>query len=306
MSLERVDEPANISVSIGDIEYFVTYPVGVRPAYPGRVLESFLGESPLAGDRIYVELVNGPPPDLGAWPIAASLGGTWSIRKSGSLRCMCVGRPFDSPPDGLAAVWTGDANRVMVYCSSDYSRTRDGVVEMSYAGGYPVDQVVLMYYLARRGGLLVHAAAMIAEGSALLFPGVSGAGKTTLTRSLSQDGWAELLSDDRALVREAAGGYLAYGTPWPGEAGVALNRAAPLRGILFPARAAETRITPLDPGQALERLLPVTSLLWHERELLPLQLALVERMLKAVPAFELAWSPQRGVLADMLEFLHRL
>ena len=117
---------------------------------------------------------------------------------------------------------------------------------------------------------------------------------------------AELLSDDRVLVREAAGGYLAYGTPWPGEAGVALNHVAPLRAILFPARAAETRITPLDPGQALERLLPVGSLLWHERELLPLQLALVERMLKAVPAFELAWSPQRGVLTDMLEFLHRL
>ncbi|OQB25838.1 MAG: phosphoenolpyruvate carboxykinase [Chloroflexi bacterium ADurb.Bin180] len=304
--MQRVDEPAHVCVSIGDIEYLVTYPAGVRPAYPGRVLESFLGESPLAGDRVYVELVNGPPPDLGTWPIAASLGETWSIRKSGSLRCMSVGRPFDSPPNGLAAVWTGDANRVMVYCSPEYTRLVEGVPTMSFVGGYPVDQVVLMYYLARRGGLLVHAAAMIAEGRALLFPGVSGAGKSTLTRSLSQDGWAELLSDDRVLVREAAGGYLAYGTPWPGDAGVALNHVAPLRAILFPARAAETRITPLDPGQALERLLPVGSLLWHERELLPLQLALVERMLKAVPAFELAWSPQRGVLTDMLEFLHRL
>lgn len=284
----------------------MTFPAGVVPAFLGGVLDDFLGEAPLAVDRIYVELVNGPPPELSGWERQASIGTDWSILKNGALRCMCVGRPDGTPPKGLAAVWSGDATKVIVYCSADYSWQGNEATEMSYAAGYPVDQVLMMYYLALRGGVLVHAAAMVAEEQALLFPGVSGAGKSTLTRSLSQDGCAELLSDDRVLVREASDGYLAYGTPWPGEAGVARNRLAPLRAILFPARAEETRITALAPRAALERMLPGTSLLWHEPELLALQLALCERLFRTVPAFELAWSPALGVLADVLDFVHRL
>ena len=299
-------EAARVSLSLADVEYLVTYPAGIAPAALGRVLEDFVGETPLAVDRIYVELINGPPPDLSGWEEQASLGTDWSIRKNGTLRCLCVGRLEDSPPRGLAAIWSGDVSRVMVFCSPDYLWQKNGLVEMSFAGGYPVDQVLMMYYLASRGGVLVHAAAMVAEEQALLFPGVSGAGKSTMTRSLTKDGWAALLSDDRVLLREASGGYLAYGTPWPGEAGVARNLVAPLRVILFPARAATTRFTALEPRQALERLLPATSLLWHEPELLQLQLQLLERLLRSVPAFELAWSPERGVLTDVLEFLHRL
>lgn len=299
-------EAVRVTLSLADVEYLVTYPEGVVPAAPARVLEDFLSEAPLAADRIYVELVIGPPPDLSGWERQATIGNDWCILRNGALRCLRVGDPCGCPGRGLAAVWSGDTSRVMVYCSADYSWQKSGVIEMSFAGGYPVDQVVMMYYLASRGGVLVHAAAMVAEEQALLFPGVSGAGKSTLTRSLSKDGWAELLSDDRVLVREARGGYLAYGTPWPGEAGVARNRVAPVRAILFPARASETRFTALEPRQALERLLPVTSLLWHEPELQQLQFQLLERLLKTVPAFELGWSPQRGVLADVLDFLHQL
>ena len=299
-------EAARVSLCLADVEYLVTYPAGAVPRRLGRILDAFLGEAPLGVDRIYVELVNGPAPALTGWETLAKLGPDWSIRSNGALRCLCVGRPGASPPRGLAAVWSGEVNKVMVYCSSEYSWQRNGATEMSFAAGYPVDQVVMMYYLASRGGVLVHAAAMVAEGQALLFPGVSGAGKSTLTKSLSKDGWGDLLSDDRVLVREAGDGYLAYGTPWPGEAGVARNRLAPLRAILFPARAEATRITPLTPRAALERMMPGLSLLWHETELLPLQLALCERLLTGIPAFELAWSPQRGVLSDVLEFLHRL
>ena len=177
---------------------------------------------------------------------------------------------------------------------------------MGNAAGYPVDQLLLIYYLARREGLLVHAAGLVSHGCALIFPGVSGAGKSTLARQfLARDG-SSLLSDDRIIVRLLDGVYQAFGTPWPGDAGVAVNASAPLAAILFPARGDETRIRELSPQSALDRLLPATSVLWFEPELLSSQFETCEGLLLDVPAFELCWSPGTGVVDNVLEFVRQI
>ncbi|MBK8046770.1 MAG: hypothetical protein IPK16_06385 [Anaerolineales bacterium] len=144
------------------------------------------------------------------------------------------------------------------------------------------------------------------EGRGLIFPGVSGAGKSTLARQfLARDG-AGLLSDDRILVRWQDGAHQAYGTPWPGGAQVAVNASAPLAAILFPARGDDTVIRALSAQDALDRLLPVPSVLWHEPELLSGQLESCERLLRQIPAFELSWSPATGVVDELHAFVGRL
>jgi hypothetical protein len=47
--------------------------------------------------------------------------------------------------------------------------------------------------------LLIHAGAVVRDGQALLLPGVSGAGKTTLTYALAVRGWQTLTDDLLAL-----------------------------------------------------------------------------------------------------------
>ena len=77
-----------------------------------------------------------------------------------------------------------------------------------------------------------------------------------------------LLSDDRIVVRKIDGVFKAYGTPWAGEAGIAVNKNVPLSGMFFINHASDNRIKEITPGQAVKRLLPVTSISWYDREIM--------------------------------------
>jgi hypothetical protein len=291
---------------IGGVDYLVSVPPGVNAAAPDAIAARFAGGHPPAADLIRVELVVGEMPGLESWQGLASHGLAWSIWQQDVARGLRLDGPGAGRSNGRLACWQGDASRATVYCGPGHLVVCADGAEIGSAAGYPVNQLLLIYYLARRGGLLVHAAGLAADGRALIFPGVSGAGKSTLTRQFLARGRPTLLSDDRIIVREMGGGHLAFGTPWPGDAGVAVNASAPLAAILFPARGKETRIRELSPQAALDRLLPATSILWFEPELLASQLETCERLLRAVPAFELAWSPEAGVVDDVVEFVRRL
>lgn len=152
---------------------------------------------------------------------------------------------------------------------------------------YPVDQILMMHHLALRRGAIHHAAGAVARGKLLLFPGRSRAGKTTITRLLLAHGGTELLSDDRIISRETQGAWRGFGTPWPGEAGVARNSSAPIGGIFFLRQSPEVRLERLDPAAALDRLLPVTSIPWFAPELLAPQLSSLRDLVEAVPCHDL-------------------
>jgi len=62
--------------------------------------------------------------------------------------------------------------------------TRRGVIHQS-ANPYSIDAVLRIVHtlvLARQGGFLMHSASAIRNGKAFLFAGISGAGKTTISR----------------------------------------------------------------------------------------------------------------------------
>jgi hypothetical protein len=296
-----------LHASIAGIDYLVNAPSGVRIRARYPVRRGFASCHPSSVEGIRVDLLVGEMPDPRSWRALASHGPDWSIRQQGAERCLCLGEADDHGAADRIACWKPGERHATVHVRRANPAARaDDIPEMSDVAGYPVDQMLLMYYLASRRGLLVHAAGLAVDGRALIFPGVSGAGKSTLTRQFLARDWPTLLSDDRVIVREMGGGHLAFGTPWPGDAGVAVNASAPLAAILFPAKGEETHIRALSPQAALDRLLPATSILWFEPELLAGQLETCERMLREVPAFELAWSPAAGVVDDVLEFVRRL
>jgi hypothetical protein len=131
---------------------------------------------------------------------------------------------------------------------------------------YPLDQLLTMHRLAREGGTIVHCALLDVGGAGVLCPGVSGAGKTTLARQLVARPDLRVLSDDRAVVRRGAAGYRAYGTPWPGEGGFAINAAVPLVAIGFIEKRPAPETTPLSPNEAIHRLVRVASVPWYDRD----------------------------------------
>lgn len=157
---------------------------------------------------------------------------------------------------------------------------------------YPLDQLLLMYILAGHGGLIIHAAGIRSDGRVLVFPGPSGAGKSTISRLFQAQGY-EVLSDDRVIVRKIDGRFLAFGTPWPGEAGCALNIGLPLQGICFLSHSQQNTLTRLSAAQIIERLLPVASIPWFDIEAMTRILGFCEDLIAHVPCFLFPFTPGR-------------
>jgi hypothetical protein len=122
---------------------------------------------------------------------------------------------------------------------------------------YAIDCVLRIVHsliLARQGGFLVHAASAIRGGKAFLFSGVSGAGKTTISRLAPPD--ATLLTDEISYVRREGNRYMACGTPFAGElARVGENQSAPLSALFLLEKGLQNSIEPIGPTKAIQRLL---------------------------------------------------
>jgi hypothetical protein len=133
---------------------------------------------------------------------------------------------------------------------------RRGSIRQS-ANPYSIDAVLRIVHtlvLARSGGFLVHSASAIRNGKAFLFAGVSGAGKTTISRLAPAD--ATLLTDEISYVRKQGDGYVAYGTPFNGEfAKLGENVSAPVAVLYLLAQGPENRIDPVGEADAGRELL---------------------------------------------------
>ena len=122
---------------------------------------------------------------------------------------------------------------------------------------YSLDAVLRIVHsliLAGRGGFLLHSASAISDGQAYLFPGLSGAGKTTMTRLAPHD--VTLLTDEISYIQPRVDGYMAFGTPFAGElAKAGENCSAPICGLFFLEKGPENCIEELPSSESVRRLM---------------------------------------------------
>jgi hypothetical protein len=112
----------------------------------------------------------------------------------------------------------------------------------------------------------------------------------------------EIVSDDRVVIRRSEGIVLMYGTPWPGEGRMAVRRAVPLSALIFLHQAQKNELRELQPGEVLDQLLPVLSILWFDRPRMEAALQFCSDLVAEIPAYELHFQPQEEAL-DVLERL---
>ncbi|HUJ96335.1 MAG TPA: hypothetical protein VLW84_13775 [Terriglobales bacterium] len=165
------------------------------------------------------------------------------------------------------------------------------------ANPYSIDSVLRIVHsliLAREGGFLLHAASVIRNGHAFLFAGVSGAGKTTISRLAPGD--ATLLTDEISYVRRECGNYYACGTPFSGELQRSgENCAAPVRSLFFLEHGPENKIEPMSQPAALRRLLRNTLFFAEDEELVKRIFQAAGEFLDRVPAQGLTFLPDPRV-----------
>lgn len=114
-------------------------------------------------------------------------------------------------------------------------------------------------YLITRGGMMLHASAVVVDDEAYLFSAPSGTGKSTHTSLwLRRFKDAYILNDDKPALLLKDGRVYAAGTPFSGKYNISANRVVPLRAIAFVERSDTNRIEPISEKRALYELLNQT------------------------------------------------
>ncbi len=292
-----------VHLEIAGVRFAISSPYPLATGEMGPAYEPFLGKAPPGPGLIEVEvrLEVGPMPRLDGLRLVFDSDRAWSLLRGGDVWVLKRHHPHSEQPRWLAR-FGPDFRRVTVHCGESLLREADGEVALSNPVRYPLDQLLLMYILAQDEGVLLHAAGARFGEDGFLFPGRSGAGKSTLVRLLAASPEVEVLSDDRVAVRKVDGTFRAFGTPWPGEARIARNGSVPLSGVFFLSHAPFDAIRGVAVGDALERLLPVASVPWYDREVMPRVLDFCGDLLRHVPAYELHFQPTPDVVDLLRQF----
>jgi hypothetical protein len=175
-------------------------------------------------------------------------------------------------------------------------------------------RVLTAYRLLAAGGAVIHSAGITDGASAFLLLGPSGAGKTTSSRLCLERG-ARVLSDDLNAVifspplplgEEGPGEVRALRLPFTGDLGERSGGPAsyPLAAMLRLVKGTEDRLRPISPAAALAGLVAAAPFVNRDPWRRDALLGTLERLARAVPAYELVFSLGGG-LWDILQSIPR-
>ncbi|MFC1597530.1 hypothetical protein ACFL5Q_06295 [Planctomycetota bacterium] len=194
-----------------------------------------------------------------------------------------------------AAAFKADYSRGDIFHASADRFLRGGIEALTL---FPTDQILLAQVLGHRSACMMHSAAAILDDNGFLFVGHSDAGKSTVTKML--DGRAEILCDDRNIVRRWPDGFRVHGTWSHGEIASVSGSDALLRAVFFLRKSKQNRLVRLTDGKAvLGRLLaclirPLTSADWWEKSL-----RLVGVLVREVPCYEMQFDRSGRIIREL-------
>ncbi|MBN1321659.1 MAG: hypothetical protein JXA87_12555 [Thermoleophilia bacterium] len=226
----------------------------------------------------------------------------WAIyRGEGSWHYLGIAPEPDDPTLHCFAAFSLDHSNAHVYSNDAYERLwHDG--GLTSLTMFPTDQILLARLLADREGFLVHSSGLLIDGQGLLFVGHSEAGKSTTTqlvrRRLGER--AEILCDDRNIVRRWPEGFRLHGTWSHGDVAAVSSASGPLRAVLFLEQHRHNELVPLADRKAVwQRLLatlikPFVTAEWWRKEMDAL-----ERLVAETPCYMMRFDRSGAVVPEL-------
>jgi hypothetical protein len=271
----------NVVIRIGDVAISIEGHVSgeIEPAYL-----PFIGQGKA---DISLRLHHGPP-DIAVGEKVFESPPIWTLYRKNGVSVIRLFPEMDNLQRTLFL--PHHLKHADLYFADDSIRFTD-----PYFG--PIIELLLMHYLAQERGIILHACGIVIEDKGILFVGESGAGKSTLARLWDQENGADILSDDRIIVRKQGRELRVYGTPWHGEAAFGSPREARLERIFFLSHGHKNftkETTGLDP---VARLLTCSFPPLWDPKAMEFSLEFFSQIADRVPFQELNFKPEKSVLA---------
>lgn len=208
---------------------------------------------------------------------------------------------FTSPVLGAApyqsAVFSDDFRRGEITLRRSVFADRATI----YPLHYPLDEVFMVHLLSRGLGVEVHGGGVILpDGRGWMFVGVSGAGKSTMSRMWLDEPGVRVLSDERIILRADADGVWMYGTPWHGDQQIAEPGRARLDRVFFLRHGERNALAAVPPASAVARLFVCGFAPFHDAAGIDFSLGFLGDVARRVRCDELAFVPDHSAVAFAL------
>ncbi len=191
------------------------------------------------------------------------------------------------------AVFHADHSRAIIYRDTAEAFLSGNLLALTL---FTTDQVLLARILADRNGCYLHSSGINFKNRGLLFVGHSEAGKSTIATMFKDR--AEILCDDRIIVRKHAGVFKIYGTWSHGEVPEISAGSAPLAAILFLHKSEKNYLELLKDKKVITRKLlthlirPFVTIDWWEKTLI-----FLEGLSNEVPCYDLYFNKSGEVIS---------
>jgi hypothetical protein len=161
----------------------------------------------------------------------------------------------------------------------------------------PLCEIWMVNLLALGRGIEVHASGVQdSDGRGYLFLGNCGAGKSTMAGLFQRGGGAQILSEDRIILRFLDGRLWMYPTPWHSEVELASPVRTEVTRIFFLGRGSRNEMIPLRQSDAVSCLLARSFAPLYSHSGLDFTLAFLQKVTEAVPCAALPFVPDERVV----------
>lgn len=249
------------------------------------------------GGGVLLTLRRGLPPGDGERTKLFDSGSNWCLYgQDGKL--VLQDRSFDSPlrPHKFVVLEPNLRRGDIYYTGKRLHRniSRDPLK-------YPLNQILTLILLSRARGALFHACGIIDRGRGYLFTGNSTHGKSTIAR-LWKNAGAEILNDDRIIVKKERGQFRMYGTPWHGDFPDTSLSDAAIESVFFLHHGPENRVVRRRGAEAISMMITRSFPPYWDSDGMERTLAFLEEMEGALACYDLYFRPDK----DVIEFLRNV
>ncbi len=170
--------------------------------------------------------------------------GTWKLSVSKST---CIyhyhSEEWFPTPYSVTTIFNGDHSTCRAYFSGiDINQYQN--LSLMALTGLGTDQILMSNLLADRDGFLFHSNGVALLDKTILFTGISGAGKSTISSMMEKAG-GQIFCDDRTIIRKHGSEYSATGS-WihPGVSSVS-RHTGKIDAVFFLEQSKKNEIIPI-------------------------------------------------------------